>query len=209
MIILLFWLTRPHRAPSCVATIVAALGVLYISASSPKLPLLSYFPTHTLNPSFCTKISYTPLEITWHTDRYWSHCKADELSSSANMTEQSNLNLTSLSHRNCPHRLLGLWCGAGVLPTPRTWRPKPQRTAPGRHDAGQGFFRAAECLAQNNKDTRGPSEIKLKNMENKSFDRNEHNWELFVSAVCFNTFRNEVPYYVNNGWWWGLGLRFG
>lgn len=34
-------LTRHHRAPGEVAIIVAALGVLYINASSPKLPLLS------------------------------------------------------------------------------------------------------------------------------------------------------------------------
>lgn len=36
------FLTRPHSAPSSVATIVAARGVLYMSASSPKLPLLLY-----------------------------------------------------------------------------------------------------------------------------------------------------------------------
>lgn len=54
-------LTRAHRAPCWVATIVAARGVLYIRASSPKLPLLSYFPTHRLAPSFCTKISNVPL----------------------------------------------------------------------------------------------------------------------------------------------------
>lgn len=54
-------LTRAHRAPSCVATIVAARGVLYMRASSPKLPLLSYFPTHKFVPSFCTKISNVPL----------------------------------------------------------------------------------------------------------------------------------------------------
>lgn len=34
-------LTKPHRAPGEVAVIVAALGVLYIKASSPKLPRLS------------------------------------------------------------------------------------------------------------------------------------------------------------------------
>lgn len=34
-------LTRHQRAPGKVAIIVAALGVLYIKANSPKLPLLS------------------------------------------------------------------------------------------------------------------------------------------------------------------------
>lgn len=37
---------------------VAARGVLYMSASSPKLPLLSYWPTHVPD----TTMSYTPLE---------------------------------------------------------------------------------------------------------------------------------------------------
>lgn len=32
------FLTSPQRAPSVVATMVAALGVLYSNASSPKLP---------------------------------------------------------------------------------------------------------------------------------------------------------------------------
>ena len=34
-------LTRAHRVPSVAALMVAALGVLYISASSPKLPVWS------------------------------------------------------------------------------------------------------------------------------------------------------------------------
>lgn len=51
-------LTSPHSAPSWVAMMVAARGVLYMSASSPKLPLLSYWPTHVPN----TAMSYTPLE---------------------------------------------------------------------------------------------------------------------------------------------------
>lgn len=45
---------------------VAARGVLYMRASSPKLPLLLYFPTHTRTPSFSTKMSYTPLKHPRH-----------------------------------------------------------------------------------------------------------------------------------------------
>lgn len=153
-------------------------------ASSPKLPLLSYFPTHTFALSFSTKISYTPLEMIRQTERR-NHYTMDKVSSSYNMwvlkgriglliwtaytvlvssffvaqTEVPikdnmpspnwakcslniikkalcNLSLTSLSHRNCLHRLLGLWCVPGVWPTPRTCRPKPPRTAPGRHQIG-------------------------------------------------------------------------
>lgn len=63
-------LTKPHRAPSSVATMVAARGVLYMRASSPKLPLLLYFPTHTRTPSFSTKISYTPLKHPRHGIRW-------------------------------------------------------------------------------------------------------------------------------------------
>lgn len=71
-------LTKAHSAPSSVATMVAARGVLYMSASSPKLPLLSYFPTHTLAPSFCTKISYTPLDVVTHTQtKEWEWMKSN------------------------------------------------------------------------------------------------------------------------------------
>ena len=52
-------LTNAHTNPSVVDTIVAALGVLYMSASSPKLPELSYAPTLL---SF-TKMSNLPLQI--------------------------------------------------------------------------------------------------------------------------------------------------
>ena len=49
--------TMAQSVPDVVAMIVAALGMLYIKASSPKLPVLSYEPTF-LPP---TRISYTPL----------------------------------------------------------------------------------------------------------------------------------------------------
>jgi len=43
--------------PSDVAMIVAALGMLYMSASSPKLPWSTYSPTF----SPATRMSYLPL----------------------------------------------------------------------------------------------------------------------------------------------------
>lgn len=130
-------LTRPHRAPSCVAMIVAARGVLYMRASSPKLPLLSYFPTHTLTPPFCTRMSYTPLERRRARER--SQCETDKKSFSHTATLR-NPSLTSLWRRSCLHRLLGLWCAPEVWPTPRTCRPKPQRTAPESEDNVLHFF---------------------------------------------------------------------
>lgn len=54
----LYFLTSPHRAPSWVAMMVAARGVLYMSASSPKLPLLLYWPTQFPD----TTMSKTPLQ---------------------------------------------------------------------------------------------------------------------------------------------------
>lgn len=48
--------------PSDVATIVAALGVLYISASSPKLPVLLYVPTFFTSLFISFKISNVPLQ---------------------------------------------------------------------------------------------------------------------------------------------------
>lgn len=64
-------LTSPQRAPSCLEMMVAARGVLYISASSPKLPLLLYWPTQQPTPSFCTTISYTPLQQKQNVTEHW------------------------------------------------------------------------------------------------------------------------------------------
>lgn len=57
------------------------------------------------------------------------------------------MKLTSQSRRSCLHHLLDLWCDAEVWPGPRTWHPKPQRTAPGGHHAGEGLL--AQCITVN------------------------------------------------------------
>ena len=53
--------------------IVAALGMLYMSANSPKLPALSHLPTRFSPLSPFTNMLYTPLEMknTWF--KHWVH----------------------------------------------------------------------------------------------------------------------------------------
>ena len=55
-------LTIAQRTPSVEAIIVAARGMLYMSANSPNDPLPSYEPTLRSSPSIVTKMSNLPLQ---------------------------------------------------------------------------------------------------------------------------------------------------
>ena len=55
-------LTIAQRTPSVEAMMVAARGMLYMSANSPNDPLPSYEPTLRSSPSIVTKMSNLPLQ---------------------------------------------------------------------------------------------------------------------------------------------------
>ena len=108
-----------HRVPSFEAWIVAARGMLYMRASSPKKPVPSYAPTlraFTSSLPF-TKISKSPLQ-----DKLYVECRRRNITKIFIALEMHS-KITFRWHRSYLHLLPAWWHNPPFSHVSQTWHP--------------------------------------------------------------------------------------